>query len=72
MGDRKTDLLRKMASMRKASPLNVEQSATGQQTPREKKKGVLSSTFHPVQCSTQGGWIPNLHVHDAIMYVMAL
>jgi len=46
-----------------SSPLNVEQSATGQQTLRE-KKGVLSSTFRPVQCSTQGGRIPNLHALD--------
>lgn len=30
----------------------------------EKKKGVLSSTFRPVQCSTQGGRIPNLHALD--------
>lgn len=46
-----------------SSPLNVEQSATGQQTLRE-KKGVLSSTFRPVQCSTQGGRIPHLHALD--------
>lgn len=51
MDDRKIDLLRKMASMRKASPLNVEQSATGQQTPREKKAcfPVLFTLFSAVR-----------------------
>lgn len=35
-GDRKTNSLHKMASLSKVSPLNVEESSTGQQTRREK------------------------------------
>ena len=49
-----------MASLSKVSLLNVEESSTGQQTLREKKKRFLSSSFGSAeQCKAQGGKIPN-------------